>query len=250
MAMDDNSVGNTSILVTFGLTCYNQKDEIIEAIKSIMAINRPFSYEIIIGDDGSSDGSQEAVERFAIANKLNLKVLAKDNGGDFDSGTSEKIRRNKLRIVREASGRYCLMGDGDDEWCDTDFVKEAIAILDADHDISAVFHAYARLYPDGTRNVCFPLSKSGLVDSSYYIALNYYSHFGTFVFRTPIGNERMRFLSRGFDDVSLSYWCASVGNFYYSNKCVYNYRQYWHRGWEKLGPVVTNYLAALDEFGL
>ena len=44
---------------------YNEKQYLSDAIKSCLAQNFDGSFEIIIGDDGSSDGSIELITEFA-----------------------------------------------------------------------------------------------------------------------------------------------------------------------------------------
>ena len=46
------------------IVSYNEKEYISEAIESCMSQEGKFDYEIIIGDDGSNDGSLEIIERY------------------------------------------------------------------------------------------------------------------------------------------------------------------------------------------
>ena len=41
---------------------YNQKDFIAQTLDSILSQKHPYSYEIIVGDDASTDGTQTVLE--------------------------------------------------------------------------------------------------------------------------------------------------------------------------------------------
>lgn len=45
---------------------YNQEDSIGRAIESVLAQDCPYSYEIVIGDDASTDGTRAICEDYSI----------------------------------------------------------------------------------------------------------------------------------------------------------------------------------------
>ena len=49
-----------SVLVTF----YNQKDYVDRALRSILLQNTDFEYEILVGDDGSTDGTLDKIKEW------------------------------------------------------------------------------------------------------------------------------------------------------------------------------------------
>jgi GT2 family glycosyltransferase len=83
------------------ITCYNQRDFIGAAIDSALAQGHP-AKEIIVVDDGSSDGSVEVIEPYGDAIQL-LK---------FSSNRGAIEARN--RGVDRAQGEYIVFLDGDD----------------------------------------------------------------------------------------------------------------------------------------
>lgn len=83
------------------ITCYNQRDVIREAVDSALnQSNR--DREIIVVDDGSTDGSRTVLERYAGA--VTLKMLPGNEGAG--------AARNHGASV--ASGDYLVFLDGDD----------------------------------------------------------------------------------------------------------------------------------------
>ena len=48
--------------ITFCITYYNQQEFVAQSIESILALDKPCDFEILIGDDGSTDNTIEKVK--------------------------------------------------------------------------------------------------------------------------------------------------------------------------------------------
>lgn len=232
--------------VSFGLTCYNQREWIGAALDSIVRMNKPFAYEVLVADDGSTDGSLEVIESYRRIFGERLVVLTGRSNIYANEGVSARRARNKGRLGVAAWGEYCLFGDGDDFWTDTEFLAEAVAELEKDSRLSAVIHGYSMLSPQGvTENVPIYV-KEGLVNPYLYVA-NGYCHYGAFVFRNYILDNPDFFLRYGYDDWPLQLWVCRHGKLLYRNKRVYAWRQFENRGWEKI-PEHIKSLGILSGF--
>ena len=53
------------VLVSVSITTFNHRPYIEDAVNGALSQRTPFSYEIIVGDDCSTDGSGELLERLA-----------------------------------------------------------------------------------------------------------------------------------------------------------------------------------------
>ncbi len=86
--------------VTIGISTYNRKDYIVETLNSVFA--QTFTdYEVIVVDDGSTDGTEEVIKNFGKP----IRYYWKENGGDASA-------RNK--IIDLAEGEYITFIDSDD----------------------------------------------------------------------------------------------------------------------------------------
>ena len=97
----------TSIIseISVVIPLYNKAAEIERTLLSVLAQSvQP--REIIVVDDGSTDGSAEIVER--MASPL-LRLVRQSNAG-------VSAARNKA--ISLASGRWVALLDGDDRWCE------------------------------------------------------------------------------------------------------------------------------------
>mgnify|MGYP004598044527 CR=1 FL=1 len=72
--------------VSFLVTYYNQKEYVKQSLDSILAIDKPCDWEILIGDDGSSDGTIEEVNTYVerYPDNVKLYVMPRENGKKYD----------------------------------------------------------------------------------------------------------------------------------------------------------------------
>lgn len=117
-------------LLSVCLITYNQKQYVRQAIESIIMQETTFSCEIIIADDGSTDGTREIIEEFV--NKYPIKaILQEKNVG---------AAQNWLDLLNAAKGKFVAYLEGDDYWIDSRKLEKQTLFLDANDDFSICFH--------------------------------------------------------------------------------------------------------------
>lgn len=118
--MKDRDLIKISIIIP----CYNEKNTLIKIInKIILSLNNYNfkSYEILIVDDGSSDGTTEIIkENFSIKN--NFKTFFHDK--NLGKGAAIKTAKNNL------SGNIIIIQDADLEYDPNDYDKLLKPIID------------------------------------------------------------------------------------------------------------------------
>ncbi len=93
--------------VSVSMAVFQQKSFIREALDSVLIQNYP-NMEVIIGDDCSTDGTQEILKEYARKYpELIRLILAKENTG---------ITGNCNRILKGCTGQYIAFMAGDDIW--------------------------------------------------------------------------------------------------------------------------------------
>ncbi len=106
--------------VSIVMATHNRAHLIGRAIESVCA--QTFSdWELIIADDGSTDGTPRAVEESAKKEHRIVYIRSAVNIG---------ISENYNRAFKVASGEYVAMIDDDDPWLDMDKLKKQIEFLD------------------------------------------------------------------------------------------------------------------------
>jgi glycosyltransferase involved in cell wall biosynthesis len=93
--------------ITVGLPVYNGEATIVRAISSVQGQSWTGPLEILVVDDGSTDGSREIVEQLAEADpRIRLIVHGTNRGRPCARNT----------ILENATGAYLAWLDADDEW--------------------------------------------------------------------------------------------------------------------------------------
>ena len=111
--------------VSVVIPAYNAAAHIGEALRSICDQTLR-DVEVIVVDDGSSDGTVREVEAFA--SELNLVLIRQKNGGASAARNTGILR---------ARGRYCAFLDADDLMLPERLEAEA-QLLDAEPDLALV----------------------------------------------------------------------------------------------------------------
>lgn len=117
-------------LVTVVVPTYNRADLIVDALDSVRAqTHRPI--ELLIVDDGSTDGTEEVVQDWQCRHEskdFTLSYIRQDNQG------GNPARNNG---IRNASGKYIAFLDSDDTWLPYKLEKQLPKLSDAD--VGAVY---------------------------------------------------------------------------------------------------------------
>ena len=92
------------MLLSIIVPVYNVKDYVEKCLESIGAQTNLNNYEVIVVDDGSTDGSGEIVDDFC-KDKENFRVIHKQNGGLMSAWTEG---------VKNSNGEYIGFVDSDD----------------------------------------------------------------------------------------------------------------------------------------
>ncbi|WP_161785404.1 glycosyltransferase family 2 protein [Paenirhodobacter enshiensis] len=119
------------------IVSYNHQDFIAEAIESALAQRTPFPHEILISDDGSSDGTGRIVARYAARYPDRIRNI----GRSGNHGISENYRH----CLREARGRFVAILEGDDYWNDPDKIAKQAGVMMREPDVGLVFSRYVSL---------------------------------------------------------------------------------------------------------
>ena len=133
--------------VTVSVTAYNHEEYITGAIDSVLMQRVDFPYEIIIGDDCSTDGTSRIVDDLQRAHPELIRVIrpAKNLG---DNGKPMFVE-----TLKAARGQYIAMLDGDDYWTDENKLAMQVAVMERDPACTMTCHNAIRVFDDGTEPV-------------------------------------------------------------------------------------------------
>ncbi|SFT69577.1 glycosyltransferase [Idiomarina abyssalis] len=95
---------------------FNQAQFIQQAMQSVVEQqSNNYELEVIVTDDGSSDGTVDVIERFVETSSVPIKVLAKKHEG------VTAIAKNLLSMINLANGEFIAFLAGDDSFSQNRF---------------------------------------------------------------------------------------------------------------------------------
>lgn len=209
------------MLLSVIIVSYNEGHYISQAIESCLSQVGIDDYEIIIGDDGSSDNSLEIIKEYQerYPDKIKYFVMDRDEtGGVIGAIRASNVIKAGLAI---AKGKYINVLSADDFFCDNQKFLKSIELLEQDKEskYAAVVSQYKKVWDDGNEEIVLnPPMPFKLFWSNEYI------HISCFVFRSDVHKKRL-LLPRFCDDIGLIFSIGLLGEFLYVDDVMFAYRQ-------------------------
>ncbi|SRR6266568_8537904 len=130
-----------SLKVSVGMITYNHAEFIARALDSVLMQRVPFDYEIVIGDDCSTDRTQDIIQDY--------QRRWPDRIRPFFYDKNIGMSRNFKRSLESCRGEYVAILEGDDYWTDPDKLQIQAEYLDAHPDCALCHHRVEHIgWPD------------------------------------------------------------------------------------------------------
>lgn len=117
-------------LVSVLVTPYNQAAYIRQTLDSILMQRCSFDFEIVIGEDCSTDGTREICQEYALQYPDQIVLCLNES--------NKGLLNNYFDIFLKARGRYLADCGGDDYWLTDSKLQEQVDLLEAHPDVSMV----------------------------------------------------------------------------------------------------------------
>jgi glycosyltransferase involved in cell wall biosynthesis len=109
--------------LSVAMITYNQEQFIGQAIESILAQRVSFDYEIVIGEDCSTDGTRAVILDFQRRYPDRVVTLLRER--------NLGVTRNLAGTIAACCGQYLAILEGDDYWICTDKLQRQVDFLEA-----------------------------------------------------------------------------------------------------------------------
>lgn len=123
---------------------YNHVNYISKCIDGILMQKTNFDFEIIIGDDVSTDGTREILKQYAAEHPEIIRLNLRQKRGTGIPG-----KENFLSTLKMCTGEYISLCDGDDYWTDPFKLQKQVAFLEENKEYSITFHKVQEINADG-----------------------------------------------------------------------------------------------------
>lgn len=227
--------------ISFLLTFFNQEKFVDTSMRSILAVKIPDEWEILVGDDGSTDATISKIQNYVDQYPEHIRLYTRSLEDKKQIFYRNYSSMNRLHLLDEATGDFFCLLDGDDWYFDTSFAKEAVDILNRESDISAVMYGY-RCYSNNSyigQNLTLPVS--GRITARDYIRNGWYIPAGACVYRNCYDLKRRELLKEHafFNDNQVVYNSFNYGDVYSIQRAIYGYRIHEDSAWHSLSPIQT-----------
>ncbi len=137
-------------IVSVIMLTYNHVNYIEQAIQSILAQETNFTYEIIIGEDVSTDGTREKCIALAqqFPEKIRLILHSTENKIFRDGKPTAKF--NIHYCMSHAKGKYIAFCEGDDFWSAQNKLQIQVDFLESNTEYVAVFTDFSKYYQNNS----------------------------------------------------------------------------------------------------
>jgi glycosyltransferase involved in cell wall biosynthesis len=120
----------TEPLVSVHMITYNHGPYIAAAIEGVLEQKTHFPFELVIGEDCSTDGTRESVFEYHRKYPDIIRVITSDH--------NVGAKRNGERTSKACRGKYVAFCDGDDYWIDPRKLQAQAEFLEGDSDYGLV----------------------------------------------------------------------------------------------------------------
>jgi glycosyltransferase involved in cell wall biosynthesis len=148
----DKIVNKVNPLVSVIVQTYQHAPFIAQCLESIIMQQTNFPFEIIVGEDESSDGTREICKRFAekYPDKIRLFLRSRKDVIYFNGSPTGKY--NFSQNMKTARGEYIAECEGDDYWTDPLKLRKQFDFMEKNKDLTLCFHAAENIFKDSKSN--------------------------------------------------------------------------------------------------
>lgn len=197
---------------------YNEAQYLSQAIESCLNQDCNFPFEIVIVDDGSTDGSIDIIKQYQAKYTDRIRYFVMDRSDATDVIPSIRASNALKRGFQESSSAYFTVLSGDDLLLDTHKVSVQVEYLEKHPDFASTYTDYKKFWDDGREIPCMMHTDRSRV--VFWSGL--YMHISCFVFR----REALDYLLDRFcDDTGLIFSIFRTGKSKHLSGIAFGYRQ-------------------------
>jgi glycosyltransferase involved in cell wall biosynthesis len=127
-------------LVSVCVTTYNHKNYIAECLDGILMQKTTFPFEIILGEDESTDGTREICQDYAEKHPDIIKLFLRSREDVIKINDKPTGRFNFIENLNAAKGKYIALCEGDDYWTDPLKLQKQVDFLEANKTAVVCYH--------------------------------------------------------------------------------------------------------------
>lgn len=133
-------------LVSVSVKTYQHADFISDCLDGILNQKTDFEYEILLGEDDSTDGTRDICLEYANNHPKKIRLFLHHRENVIHINGSPTGRFNSLYNYTKARGKYIALCEGDDSWTDPNKLQKQVDLLESNDDFVMASHAVKTVY--------------------------------------------------------------------------------------------------------
>lgn len=138
------------IKVSVCVPTFNHASYIAQMLDGALMQKTDFPFEIVIGDDASTDGAQAIIRKYAETYPGIIRAFLHEENQGPQSPKEFAGRNNVLQLLKACRGEYVAMCEGDDYWTDPYKLQKQADLLDKHPEFAICHHNVMVIYEDGS----------------------------------------------------------------------------------------------------
>jgi predicted O-linked N-acetylglucosamine transferase (SPINDLY family)/predicted SAM-dependent methyltransferase/GT2 family glycosyltransferase len=210
--------------VSVFMLAYNHEKFIAQAIDSILMQEVDFEYEIVIGEDCSTDNTRQIVIDYQKKNPEKIRLLLPE--------TNLGMHTNAINTYRACQGQYIAVLEGDDYWISPDKLKKQVDFLDQHSDFTICFTNSLLFWEDSDREPEVFLNERAEKFTIEYLLFRNFISTPSVMYRNKIITEFPSWYTNlGMGDWSLYILLAEQGRIGFIDEVMSAYRNHSQGVW-------------------
>ncbi|MCG6135003.1 MAG: glycosyltransferase [Nostoc sp. LLA-1] len=232
--------------VSVAMITYNHEQFIAQSLESVLMQQVNFDYEIVIGEDCSTDNTRDILIRYQKEYPEKIRLLLPDkNLGMHD---------NVIQVLNACRGDYIALLEGDDYWTSPYKLQKQVDFLDTHTDYTICFHNAFYLYQDGSKTEYHKVLPQKVLNLEDLLSLGNLMPTASIMFRQDCIHEFPEWIyDIDFLDRIIQIFAAQHGKIGYIDENMSMYRVHSQGNWSRKSQVqglleIVNWFYSLDKY--
>lgn len=224
---NDKKVNSLAPIVSVCIPTYQHVNYMEECIEGALMQKTSFLVEIVIGDDGSIDGTTEICKHYAeqYPDRIRFYNRSREMCRILDDQAHVVRSCNWCWTLKEARGKYIAICEGDDYWIDPLKLQKQVDFMEKHKDYSLCFHNALKYNVDDNKwSVFNNILEDG--DLCVHDAIHkWYVPTASIIVKREIACNYPKWLKRIYsEDYSLILRAMNIGKIHYLHDVMSVYR--------------------------
>jgi glycosyltransferase involved in cell wall biosynthesis len=147
--LNQSSLISDQIVVSVCIQTYQHANFIHQCLNSILNQKTNFLFEIILGEDESTDGTREICMKYANKYREKVRLFLRSRYDVIVINGKPTGRFNLMENLKASRGKYIALCEGDDYWTDEYKLQKQVDFLEANPEYFICHHGFKVLNEKG-----------------------------------------------------------------------------------------------------